>query len=104
MLVAEELRHLNKEWDSFLISANIPKYPKGDIPLYVEKLSLHNAEARKGDVTEKRKGKELEYLSFSEPTSQKKRRSSLTNKNGDIQAPTKLSTKSAAKRFPIRII
>jgi hypothetical protein len=104
MLVVEELRHLNKEWDSFMISANIPRDPKGDIPLYVEKSSLHNAEARKGDVTKKRKGKELEYLLFSEPTSQKKRRSSLTNKNEDIQAPSKLSTKFAAKRFPMRIV
>jgi hypothetical protein len=57
MLVVEELRHLNKNWDSFLILANIPRDPKGEIPLSAEKSSLQNAEARKEDVTKKRKGK-----------------------------------------------
>jgi hypothetical protein len=28
ILVVEELRHLNKDWDSFLISANVPETPK----------------------------------------------------------------------------
>jgi hypothetical protein len=104
MLVVEELRHLNKDWDSFLISANIPKEPKGDIPLSAEKSALHSAEARKEDATEKRKGKEIEDLSFSQPTSQKKSRPRLTNKTEEIQAPSKPRTKSVAKRFPMHIV
>jgi hypothetical protein len=54
MLVFEELRCLKKYWDSFLISANIPRDPKGNIPLPVEKKKLHSVEARKEDVTGKR--------------------------------------------------
>jgi hypothetical protein len=104
MLVVEELRHLNKDCDSFLISANIPREPKGDIPLSTEKSTLHSAEARKEDVTEKRKGKELEDLSFSQPTSQKKSRPRLTNKTEEIQAPNKPRTNSVAKRFPMHIV
>jgi hypothetical protein len=48
---------LNKDLDSFLISANIPKDRKGDIPLSAEESTLHSAEERKEDVMGKRKGK-----------------------------------------------
>jgi hypothetical protein len=104
MLVVEELRHLNKDWDSFMISANIPRDPKGDIPLSVEESMLHSAEARKEYVMGKRKGKEIEDSSSHQPTSQKKGRSRLTNKNEEIQAPSKPCTKSSAKIFPMRTI
>jgi hypothetical protein len=104
MLVVEELRNLNKDWNSFLISANIPRDPKGDIPLSAEKSTLHSSEVRKEDVTEKRKGKEIEDSSFSQPTSQKRSRSRLTDKTEEIQAPSKPRTKSSAKRFPIPTI
>jgi hypothetical protein len=59
MLVVEELRHWNKDWNSFMISDNIPRDPKGEIPLSAEESTLHSSEARKEDVTEKRKGKEI---------------------------------------------
>jgi hypothetical protein len=75
MLVVEEVRHLNKDWDSFLVSDNIPKDPKGDIPLSTKESTLQSSEERKEYVTGKRKGKEIEYSSFGHPTSQKKRRS-----------------------------
>jgi hypothetical protein len=70
MLVVEELRHLNKDWNSFMILANIPRDPKGDVPLSAEESTLHSSEARKEDVIERRKGKEIEDSSFSQPTSQ----------------------------------
>jgi hypothetical protein len=104
MLVVEELRHLNKDWNYFLISANIPRDPKGDIPLSAEESTLHSSEARKEDVTERRKGKEIEDSSFSQPTSQKRSRSILTDKTEEIQAPSKPRTKSSAKRFPIHTV
>jgi hypothetical protein len=44
--------------------ANIPRAPKGDIPLSLEESTLHSSETRKEDITGKRKGKELEGLSF----------------------------------------
>jgi uncharacterized coiled-coil DUF342 family protein len=55
-------------------------------------------------VTGKRKGKEIEDLSYYQPTSHKKGRSRLTNKTKQIQAPSKLHTKSASKIFPIHNI
>jgi hypothetical protein len=57
MLVVEELRNLNKDLNSFPISENIPRDPKGYISLSIEKSSLHSSEARRGDVIEIRKGK-----------------------------------------------
>jgi hypothetical protein len=99
MLVVEELRHLNKDWDSFLVSDNILKDPKGDIPLSTKESTLQSSEERKEYVTRKRKGKEIEYSSFGQPTSQKKRRSRLNNKTKEIQVPSKPLTKSSAKRF-----
>ena len=104
LLVDEELRHLNKDWEYFLFPANIPRDPKGDIPLSVEESMLHSWEARKEEVTGKRKGKEIEDSSFNQPTSQKKSRSRLTNKTKEIQAPRKSRTKSSDKRFPMCIV
>jgi hypothetical protein len=95
---------LNKEWNSFQISANIPKDCKGDIPLSAEESTLHSLEVRKEDVTGKGKGKEIEDSSFSQPTSQKRRTSRLTNKTEEIHAPSKMCTKSSAKIFPMHTI
>jgi hypothetical protein len=47
MLVVEELRRLNKDWDSFMILANIPRDPKGDILLSAGETTLHSAGMRK---------------------------------------------------------
>jgi hypothetical protein len=69
MLVVEELRHLNKDWNYFLVSANILRDPKGDIPLSAKESTLQSSGAREEDVTGKRKGKEIEDPSFSQPTS-----------------------------------
>jgi hypothetical protein len=84
-----------------MILANIPRDPKGDIPLSSEKSTLHSSKVTSEYVTERRKEKEIEDSSFSQPTSQKRRRSRFIDKTEDIQAPSKLCTKSSAKRFPI---
>ena len=65
MMVVEELRNLNRDRNFFLISANIPRYPKGDIHLSAEKSTLHSSEVIRGSVVEERKGKEIEYSSLS---------------------------------------
>jgi hypothetical protein len=57
MLVVEELRNLNRYWDSFLISKNIPRDPKGYIPLSTEKSAFHSLDERGGGVSERGKGK-----------------------------------------------
>jgi hypothetical protein len=104
MLVVEELGNLNKDWNSFLISENIPRDPKGDIPLSAEKSTLHSSEVRRGDVTERRKGKEMEDSSLSQPTSQKRSKLRFTDETEEIQAPSKPRTRSSARRFPIPTI
>jgi hypothetical protein len=104
LLVVEELRHLNKDWDSFLISADIPRDPKGDIPLSARETTFHSTGARKEDVTRKGKGKEIEDSSSHQPTPRKRGRPRLTNKTEEIQAPNKSHTQSAAKRLLMHVI
>jgi hypothetical protein len=72
MLVVEELENLNMDWNSFLISANIPRDHKGDIPLSAEKSTFHSSEERGGGVVEKGKGKEIENSPLNQPASKKK--------------------------------
>jgi hypothetical protein len=43
LLIVEELRRLSKDWDSFLLSADIPRDPKGDPPLSMGDTTSHNA-------------------------------------------------------------
>ena len=69
LLVVEELRHLNKDWDSFMISANIPRDLKGDIPLFARETTLYSVGAIKEDVMRKIKGKEIEDSSSCHPIS-----------------------------------
>jgi hypothetical protein len=53
LLVIEELRKMNMDWDSFLASTNIPLDPKGDTPLSAEKLPLR-AQVEKEKVLQSR--------------------------------------------------
>jgi hypothetical protein len=43
LLVVEELKKLNRVWDSFLASSNILLDPKRDTPLYVERLASNSS-------------------------------------------------------------
>jgi hypothetical protein len=60
MLVVENLRQINMDWDSSMVPANIPRDPKGDIPLSTRETMLHSTGERKDDVIGKRNGKEIE--------------------------------------------
>jgi hypothetical protein len=72
LLVVEELRKINRDWDSFLTSTNIPLDPKGDTPLSVERLASNNSGVKGGStVEEKGKGKEVEGSSPSQPVLKK---------------------------------
>jgi hypothetical protein len=61
-LAVEELRWLNKYWNSFMILANIPRDPKGDMRLSTRETKFRSAGVRREDVTGK--GKEIEYSSI----------------------------------------
>jgi hypothetical protein len=56
LLVVEELRWLNKDWDSFMISADIPRDPKGDIPLSARETTFHSA-GEEGKMSRERERK-----------------------------------------------
>jgi hypothetical protein len=104
MLVVEEMGNLNRDGNSFMISENIPREPKGDIPLSAKKSMLHSSEVSRGNVVERRKGKEMEDSSLSQPTYQKRRKLIFIDETEETQAPSKLHTRSSARRFPIPTI
>jgi hypothetical protein len=58
LLVVEELRRMGKYRDSFLISVDIPRDPKGDFPLSGGEKTFHNIGERMEEAT--RKGKTIE--------------------------------------------
>jgi hypothetical protein len=96
------LRRLNKDWDSFMISADIPRDPKGDIPLSARETTFHSAGVRKEDVTGK--GKEIEDSSSHQPTPRKRGRPRLIKKPEEIQAPSEPRTQSVAERLLMRVV
>jgi hypothetical protein len=51
LLVVEELKKLNRDWDSFLASKNIPLDPKGDTPSSAKKVdSKYSSGKEKGSA------------------------------------------------------
>jgi hypothetical protein len=101
LLVVEELRKLNRDWDSFLTSTNISLDPKGDTPLSAEKSTSNSSGVKGGGVAERGKGKEIENPSPSQPVLKKRRKLQFTDEPKETQAPSKPLTRSSARRFPI---
>jgi hypothetical protein len=61
LLIVEELIWLVRNQDSFFLTTGIPKDPKGDFPLPVERVVSHRTEARVEEAAQE--GKMLEALS-----------------------------------------
>jgi hypothetical protein len=101
LLVVEEIGKLKRDWDSLLTSTNISLDPKGDTPLSAEKSTSHSSGGKGGDVAERRKGKEIENPSLSQPVLKERRKLQFTDEPKETQAPSKLRTRSSARRFPI---
>jgi hypothetical protein len=55
LLVVEELRRLGKYWDLFMFSADIPRDPKGDLPLPMGETTSRSAGTRMEEVDGKGK-------------------------------------------------
>jgi hypothetical protein len=55
---------MNRDWNSFLHSKNIPLDPKGDTPLSAERMASNSSSHERRNVAEhgKRNGKEIEGL------------------------------------------
>jgi hypothetical protein len=77
LLVVEEIRKINRDWDSFLTSTNISLDPKGDTPLFAEKLTSNSSGVKGGGDVEKGKGKEIENPSPRQPVLKKRRKLQL---------------------------
>jgi hypothetical protein len=101
LLVVEEIRKLNRDCDSFLTSTNISLDPKGDTPFSVEKSTSDSSGGKGGGAAERRKGKEIENPSLSQPVLKERRKLQFTDEPKEIQAPSKLCTRSSASRFSI---
>jgi hypothetical protein len=95
-LIVEELRQLGKSWDSFLLSADIPRDPKGDPPLPMGKATSHSAEAEIERAAEK--GKTVEALSPQQPIPRKRGRPRKNRETREAQAPSEPRTKSVMLR------
>jgi hypothetical protein len=61
LLVVEELRWFDNDWDSFFLTTDIPKDPKGYFPLPTERVISHCVEARVEEAAQE--GNMLEALS-----------------------------------------
>jgi hypothetical protein len=104
LLVVEELRKLNMNWDSFLTSANISLDPKGDNPLSIEKSTSNSSGVKGGGVIERGKGKDIDNTSPSQPILKKRRKLQFIDEPKEKEASRKPLTSSSARRFRIPIV
>jgi hypothetical protein len=102
LLVVEELRWLEKYWDSFIISFDIPKEPKGDFPLFTGETTFHSAGTRMEEAMGK--GKAIEESSSQQPTPRKIDRSRLIKKPEETQDPSEPCTQSVAEKLLMHVV
>jgi hypothetical protein len=102
LLVAEKLRGLDKDWDSFLISADIPRDPKGDFSLPTGETTFRSVGARMEEAA--RKGKAIEDSSSQQLAPRKRGRLRLIKKPEETQAPSKPLTQSVVEKLLMRVV
>jgi hypothetical protein len=102
LLIVKELGRLGKTWDSFMISADIPKEPKGYPPLPMREATSHSVEA--GIERDAKKGKTMEVSSPQQPIPQKRVRPRKNRELGKAQALSKPRTKSVAEKLLMRAV
>jgi hypothetical protein len=86
LLVFEELIRLGSNWDSFFLTAGIPKDPKGDFPLHAEKVISHHAEV--GVEEGVQEGKMLESMSPQQKIPQRRGRPKKNKEAGETRVPS----------------
>jgi len=106
LLVLEELKKLNRDWDSFLASTNIPLDPKGDAPSFVERMDSKDLGGKEKGSTKRGigKGKEIEYYSPSHPDKKKGRKLHFADEVDETPKLSSPTTKSAAKRLHVHAL
>jgi hypothetical protein len=80
LLIVEVLRQLGENWDSFILTVNIPRDPKGDSPLPAGKVTYHHVKEEIGRVVEE--GNTLEALSPQQPIPLKRGMPRKKNRSG----------------------
>jgi hypothetical protein len=93
---------LGNNWDSFLLTADIPRDPKGDSPLLAEKVTSHHAEAEIGRTVEE--GKTLEATSPQQSIPRKRGRPRKNKETGEAQVLSEPCAKSIAEELLMRAI
>jgi hypothetical protein len=101
LLVVEELKKSNRDWDSFLTSTNISLDPKGDTPSSAEKVASRVSSGKEKGSAEQGmgKGKEIDDSSPSQPAKKKGRRLHFVDEVEETPRVSSPITRSASKRF-----
>jgi hypothetical protein len=102
LLVVEELRWLGSNWDSFFLTAGIPKDPKGDFPLPAERVISHRVEAGVEEAVQE--GKMLEALSPQQKIPWRRGRPKKNKEAGETRVPSEPRARSAAEELLMRAI
>jgi hypothetical protein len=102
VLIVEELRRLGKNWDSFLLIADIPRDPKGDSFSPTGKVTSHHVEEEIGRVAEE--GKKLESPSPQQSIPRKKGKTRKNEETGEAQVLNEPCAKSAPEYLLMRAI
>jgi hypothetical protein len=88
---------LGSNWDSFLLTAGIPKDPKGDFPLPAERVISHRAEAGVEEAAQE--GKTLEALSPQQQIPRRRGRPRKNKEAGETRVPSEPRAKSGRKNY-----
>jgi hypothetical protein len=101
-MVFKELRRLDKDWDLFLISADIPRDPKGYLPLPTGETTFRSAGSRMEEAVGK--GKEIEESSSQQPVPRKRGRLRLIKKLEEAQSPNEPCTQYVAEKLLMLVV
>jgi hypothetical protein len=93
---------LGKELDSFFLSSNIPRDPKGYPPLPTGEASSHSVKEKIEGVVEK--GKTMEFSSPQQPMPQKRGRPRKNREPGEAQDPKKPRAKLVFERLIMCVV
>jgi hypothetical protein len=102
LLVLEELRWLGSDWDSFFLTAGIPKDPKGDFPLRAERVISHHAEVVLEEAAQKERTSEA--LSPQQKIPQRRGRPKKNKEAGETLVPSEPRARSAAEELLMHAI
>jgi hypothetical protein len=102
LLIVEKLKRMGREWNSFILLADIPRDPKGDPPLPMRDTTSCRMEV--GIEGAVRKGKTMEGSSPEQPISRKRGRPRKNKEPREAQHPNKLCTQSVTEKLLMHVV